>query len=94
MRHPSIIQDEVACFFNNENTTHLVIHHCLNGIAYRHKCDEDGLWVWVSPEIHRYMHETAEGRELLMLLKRTAQRAYERTHTRKEFMERYGKNYL
>lgn len=94
MRKPSIIQTEVCSYFNADNTTHLVLHHCLNGVAFRHKCDEDGLYVYLSPEMHRYIHETAEGHAVLIHLKRVAQQAYERTHTRAEFIARYGKSYL
>jgi len=93
-RHASILQDERCSFFNEDRTTDLVLHHIFNGVAYRHKCDEDGLWVWLSPDVHEYIHSTAEGGEILRYLKRLGQQAYEKTHSREEFMERYGKSYL
>ena len=92
-RHSSIMQEEKRCYITHR-TTNLEVHHCLNGTHQRKKADVDGLWVYLTADVHRYIHQTIEGHELLMQLKREAQQAYERTHTRAEFIKRYGKSYL
>lgn len=69
-------------------------HHCLNGTHQRRKAELDGLWVWLNADIHRYIHDTIEGHDLKVQLKKDAQTVYELDHTREEFIKRYGKSYL
>ena len=71
-------------------------HHVLFGTPRRKYADEDGLWVWLCPEHHRgtYGVHGKEGHDLDLTLKRVAQRAYEETHTREEWLKRYRRNYL
>ena len=89
----SRIQDEKVCFLTGR-TDNLQLHHCLNGTHQRKKCDEDGLVVWLTHDEHWNIHHTIEGKEIRMWLKQVAQQVYEQDHTRKEFIERYGKSYL
>ena len=67
-------------------------HHCLNGLAYREKCEADRLFCFVHPVCHQFIHNhpmTAR------TLKQGSQRIYEaEIGTREEFIKRYGKNYL
>lgn len=67
-------------------------HHCLNGQAYRDKCEEDGLFVYMHHQCHMMVHnKNAE----LRRYKAVAQTVFEKEiGTREEFMERYGKSYL
>lgn len=66
-------------------------HHILNG-PYRTKCDEDGLYIYVHDiPCHREIHDAPKQ---YIYLKQYAQEKYEKTHTRKEFIKRYGKSYL
>lgn len=91
----SIIQKNKECFVT-KSTEGLHKHHCIGGIN-RKLAEEDGLWVWL-----RWDHHIADSpnptphndRDTDMFYKRMAQRKYEETHSRQEWMARYGKNYL
>lgn len=69
-------------------------HHVFHGTSNRKLADEDGYWV---PLCHRH-HTGRDGvhssRFFDMVLKQTAQRHYEETHTREQFIQRYGRSYL
>lgn len=73
----------------------VAMHHVFYGIANRPLSDEDG---YIIPMCHRHHNGSNEAihfnRELDLKWKRIAQLHYERTHTRKEFIERYGRSYL
>ena len=68
-------------------------HHCLSGRADRKKCDQDGLTVGLCSECHREVHCKVNS-GLYHKLKRIAQKVYEKTHSREEWMSRYNRNYL
>lgn len=68
-----------------------VWHHCLYGSNHK-KCDEDDLVVPMCSECHALLH-SSKGGTLARKWRRLAQACYELSHTRYEFMERYGKNY-
>ena len=71
------------------------IHHVLYGTCNRHLSDEDG---YIIPLCHLHHTDSREAihvkRELDLYWKRIAQEDYEKTHTREEFIKRYGKSYL
>ena len=87
----SIISNEKRCYLTGSKFK-LEKHHCMNGAAYRKKAEHDGLWVWLNADVHRAVHSNRP--DWKRELKRIAQEAYERTHTREEWMHRYHKNYL
>lgn len=89
----SIMQDKKECYLTHV-TYDLVVHHVMNGHAERKKSDQDGLVIYLNDSVHRYLHETHEGRQKMYELKAAAQEAYEETHSHEEWMRRYGKNYL
>lgn len=66
-------------------------HHIFGG-PNRRLSDEDGLIVKLCRECHELVHGW-DG-SLRALLHEAGQREYEKTHTREEFMARYGKNYI
>ena len=66
-------------------------HHCLNG-ALRDWSEKNGLWVYLNHEVHMALHH--KNPKLARGLKMAAQQAYERTHTRDEWMQAVRKNYL
>lgn len=67
-------------------------HHVMNGGGYRDKSEEDGLYIYVHDfPCHRDIHDHPKR---YLYLKQYAQEKYEKTHTREEFVKRYGKNYL
>ena len=63
-------------------------HHVFGGSNRKH-ATEDGLFIPVCAECHEKIHKCNP-----LALKREGQRCYEKTHSREEFMKRYGKNYL
>lgn len=99
MSAPSIIQegDIKQCYISKQwkgdNGEELEMHHVLNG-ALRDWADREGLWIWVTPQVHKRLHGTKEGVQMLRLLKIIAQLTYERTHSRDEWMEKVKKNYV
>ena len=72
-----------------------VRHEPFNGVGRRELCKEDGIFFNLCPACHKWEHE---GGGLIFesgaTLPQLGQMAYERNHTREEFMKRYGKNYL
>ena len=86
----SIIQTEKVCYMTGR-TSDLDRHHMVPGVAYRKKSEADGLWIWLWHPVHMQVHEHPEMERALKVL---AQRTYEKTHSRAEWMARYHKNYL
>lgn len=72
------------------------LHHIIFGTGFRKTSDEMGLTCYLCPEHHRgtYGVHGREGNEVNRYLKRKAQYTYELTHTRDEWMNRIGRNYL
>lgn len=89
----SILQPdgEKVCYITGSRIN-LDCHHCLHGIGNRKHADKYGLWVWLRHDIHMRLHDSDKA--LDRELEQEAQRAFEKTHTRKEFMKIFGKNYL
>lgn len=69
-------------------------HHVLGGRKDRWKAEEDGLTVGLCDMCHWLAHNKPIESGIYYKLKKVAQRVYEKTHTRKEWMNRYHKNYL
>ena len=89
----SIIQDDKQCYFCGRMTG-LERHHCFAGVANR-KCSEAaGLWVWLCHECHVGNQGAQYDKMNNLTLKQDAQYAFEREHTRSEWMKLIGKNYL
>ena len=73
----------------------VAMHHIFFGTDNRKLSDEDG---YVIPMCH-YHHNGSNAaihfnRELDLKWKRIAQLHYEHDHSRKEFIDRYGRSYL
>ena len=75
---------------DNGRKMYLHEHHIFGG-PRRKKSEAEGLKIYLCPEHHELIHAS---NILSMLLKRDAQREYEKTHTRQQFMTLMGKNYL
>lgn len=75
---------------------HPVVHeHHIFGGPNRQISEAVGLKVYLCPEHHLYGQQAAHNNHSIMrFLHQDGQRAYERTHTREEFMELIGRNYL
>lgn len=72
-------------------------HHVMNGTANRKKSEEDGLWVYLCLNHHtegRYAVHNNQIRD--NWLKSEAEKAYieQGLGTKRDFIKRYGKNYL
>ena len=90
----SILQDEKECYLSRR-TDGLHKHHIYFGTGLRKISEDNGFWVWRSPEWHNMSGSGVHfNRALDLKLKRECQRKYEETHTREEFIQRVRSNYL
>lgn len=91
----SILQDKKESYISG-STYNLEEHHIFFGTANRKVSEKIGFKVWLTVEEHRgtYGVHGKLGRDLDLKLKQDAQRKYEETHTREEFIKLIGKNYL
>ena len=89
----SIIQKEKECFFCGKKTG-LECHHVFGGVANRKISEKYGLKVWLCHDCHTGQDGAQYDKEKNLWLKYEAQRAFERDHTRDEWMEIIRKNYL
>lgn len=89
----SILQKQKMCYFCNDQRN-LEEHHVFFGTANRKKSEHHGLKVWLCPEHHRGKTGVHHNKHLDKMVKRFAQKTFEKTHTREEFMREFGKNYL
>ena len=91
----SILQSEKVCYVTG-STYNLHKHHIYAG-GRRKISEENGFWVYLRGDLHNQSNIGVHGKDghyLDMKLKRECQAAYEETHSREEFMELIGKNYL
>lgn len=78
------------------DTRYLHKHHIFGAFNRQHS-EEDGLWIWLRWDYHieNSPHSTPHNdKRVDTFYKKLAQRKYEETHTREEFMQRYGRNWL
>lgn len=69
-------------------------HHIFGG-SNRDKSEAEGLKVYLCLEHHISGKEAVHNNaEMMKVLRQDGQRAFEKTHTREEFMKLFGKNYL
>ena len=90
----SILQQDERCYLC-KMAIGTQTHHCLPGNPNRKHSEQDGLTVRLCAQCHWKVHFDSQddGRSMLKL-KKDAQEAYEKTHTREEFMKRYGRSWL
>lgn len=92
----SILQDKKECYITGQ-ANNLHKHHIFFGNPNRQISEANGFWVYLAGWLHNQSDEGVHGkngRDLDIMLKQHAQRKYEETHTREEFMKLIGKNYL
>lgn len=89
----SILQTEKRCFIHNCNRTDIEEHHIFFG-PLRKISEKYGLKCWLCAEHHRGNNSPHQRRDIDLLLKRVCQRKFEETHSREEFMQIIGRNYL
>ena len=90
----SILSNEQCCYIC-ERTDRLHRHHVYPGIANRRLSEQYGCWVYLCPEHHNMSPRSVHfDRDLDLWLRRVCQIQFERSHTRDEFREIFGKSYL
>lgn len=89
----SILQAERCCYFCGR-VNNLEVHHVFGGIANRPISERLGLKIYCCKNCHTGKDGVQYNSEKNLLLKQDAQRAFEKTHPRSEWMELIGKNYL
>ena len=96
----SIIQTEKECYlcrylYDFENTRNLHDHHIFFGTANRKLSEKYGLKVYLCINHHTEgLGAVHKNIDYDYILKKIAQKKFEETHTRKEFMHIFGRNFL
>ena len=89
----SIIQKYKECFMCHR-TGNLHSHHIFEG-PNRKWSEKYGLKIWLCPEHHNMSDAGVHYNKALDLqIKQIAQREFEDTYTREDFMRIFGRNYL
>lgn len=98
---PSILhQKDGTCYLciklRKDYRIHPVVHeHHIFGGPNRQISEAEGLKVYLCLEHHLWGRQAVHNNhEIMRLLQQDGQRAYERTHSREEFMTLIGRNYL
>ena len=82
-----------STLYFNKKTKGCEKHHIFGGVANRPKSEEYGLFVWLTPEQHKYLHDhPLEMSEIKKEAQKSFMRYYDKTS--KEFIDSFGKNYL
>ena len=89
----SIIQERKECYFCGK-LTNLERHHVFGGVANRPISEKYGLTVWLCHNCHTGQDGAQYDKMKNLRLKQDAQFAFERNHSRSEWMKLIGKNYL
>lgn len=89
----SILQKDESCYLCGRRYG-LETHHVLGGTANRKISDKYGLTVLLCHQCHTGKEGAQYNRDLNFRLKREAQEAFEREHSREEWMGLFRKNYL
>lgn len=91
----SILQQDKECWFCGKQYS-LHLHHCFAGHANRKISDKQGFTVYLCAEHHNMGNRCVHNdKEMDLELKRACQKAYEgQGHTREEFINLIGKNFL
>lgn len=70
-------------------------HHVFYGTSNRKNSEKYGLKVYLCPAHHNMSHDSVHfNKDYDEIVKITAQRVFEKDHTREEFISIFGKNYL
>lgn len=89
----SILQDHRECYLTRR-TDNLHEHHIFGG-PLRRVSEDNGFKVFLTADYHNMSGLGVHfNRELDLRLKRACQAKFEETHTRAEFMQLIGRNYL
>ena len=96
----SIMQENKECYlcrkyFDICNERGLHKHHIFEGYGRRRQSESMGAFIYLCAKHHNMSDYGIHfNKEVDMEVKRECQRRYEESHTREEFMELIGRNYL
>lgn len=88
-----MLQNDTSVSFLSGKGGQLETHHVMNGAPFRKYADRYGLWVKLTPEEHRWIHDTADGRKYARLLKGMAQEVFEEQYSHSLWLSFFKKNY-
>ena len=88
----SVIQKEKCCYICRR-TYLLESHHIFRGTANRKKSEQYGLKVWLCRSHHTGPEGVHNNPSLDRKVKQLGQQKFEETHSRKEFLREFGRNY-
>ena len=91
----SILQSSKECYITGR-TDNLHRHHIYFGNPLRDVSEKNGFWVWLTGQYHNQDSrvDVHHNRALDLRLKQECQTAFEKTHSREEFMRLIGRSYL
>ena len=93
MRDSILVEDQEVCAVCGSAMIHR--HHIFFGTSNRKLADEDGLWIPLCLKHHLGSNQAIHFNKIMdRAWKARAQAVYEKSHTREEFIARYGKSYL
>ena len=84
-------------YWRNRRLPGLVRHEVFFGIRNRQKSIDDGLVVFLTPEMHNMSNKGVHfNREFDLILKQEAEKIWlkENNKTKEDFIKKYGRNYL
>ena len=96
----TIMQTQRECYvcrkkFGVCNDRGLHLHHIYEGWGNRRVSDQNGFTIWLCGAHHNLSDFGIHfDKDLDLEVKKECQRKFEETHTREEFMELIGRNYL
>lgn len=85
-----------SLYYSTERFAGSELHHIFYGTANRKLSDEDGLFVFLTPEAHRGRKGAHFDKDFDLYLKRKAQQAWQDYYGKSEydFIRRYGRSYI
>lgn len=96
----SIMQENKECYlcrkyFDICNERGLHKHHVYEGWGNRQRSEDTGCWIYLCGQHHNLSNYGIHfNKDVDMEVKQECQRKFEETHSREEFMDIFGKNYL
>ena len=96
----SIMHDSKECYlcrkyFDICNDRGLHKHHVYEGWGNRSRSEETGCWIWLCGMHHNLSDYGIHfNKDVDLEVKQECQRKFEETHSREEFMDTFGRNYL
>ena len=88
----SIMQTDCSRCYLTGSPYNLEEHHVMNG-PFRKKAEKYGLKVKLSHSVHRWLHDTGDGRKFMYYLKAQAQYIFVNEYSYDKWMQEFKKDY-